>query len=87
MAPYKWVKRKARPMPLSRRKMSHSHPSRGGTRGYGLDMRQSALRVHREGQENDRMVRDMREQHVWPCKKTTFNWDWRDNNLGFFTTF
>jgi len=77
MAPYKWNKRKCRHMPKYRRRLSISHPSIGGTRGYSVDFRQSASRVRRQGRENDPLITQMRDNIEWPCTKTTYNWDER----------
>jgi hypothetical protein len=50
------------------------HPSRGGTRGYDPSVRQMALTVKFNGQEELQVFDNLRQQNLHPSKRTTTRW-------------
>jgi hypothetical protein len=50
------------------------HPSRGGARGYDLPMRELALNVKANNQEQDPLIVGLRAQRFHPSIRTTSRW-------------
>jgi transposase len=66
--------RNIRPMPKTIRQVPTSHPSKGGARGYSMDMREMAIRVQHTGQEHTPTIQNQRVEKKFPSRWTTRRW-------------